>query len=193
VLCAQRSDWQKFRASQTRVRDRYRNKLCTYVDEVHERRRRHGLDDDVHLLLDSQQSRQENWIEFQNYHLKHHERLKKKRDGLKKDLDAQKRASETDTEGSKRATQNENAIQRRLEYTERTLRWHEVLLGWIEQQRLTMDPQPLTPIEEDSGDQNAVLKAVREASTRQRRSDSSAVLGKVRVSKPKSKNRNTRT
>ena len=75
----------------------------------------------------------------------------KKRNGLKKDLnEARKRASNTDTEGSGRAAQNENAFQARLEYAERTLRWHEVLLVWIEQQRLTMDLRPLTPVEGDT-------------------------------------------
>ncbi|KAL9042523.1 MAG: hypothetical protein Q9214_003750 [Letrouitia sp. 1 TL-2023] len=196
ILCAQRSDWRKFRASRTRVRSRYQDELfSTYVNEVCERRRRHELDDNVHLLLDSrQQSQQENWIEFQDYHLKHHERLEKKRTGLKKDLDETRRiASNADIEGSERAAQNENAIQGRLEYTERTLRWHEVLLGWVEQQRLTMDSRPLTPVEEDACGQDTVLKAVRKSSTRQRRlkgPGASAVLGKARVSKSKSKSRN---
>ena len=146
ILCAQRSDWRKFRASQIRVRSRIQDKpFSTYVDEIRERRRRHEMDDDVRLLLDSQQqSRQENWIEFQDYHLKHHERLKKKRNGLKRDLDKfRKSASNTDTNGSEHAAQNENAIQGRLEYTKRTLHWHEVFLGWIEQQRLTMNSRPL--------------------------------------------------
>lgn len=198
ILCAQRSDWRKFRASQTRVRGCYRGEpFGTYVNEVRERRRRHELYNEVHLLLDSQQqSQQENWNEFQDYHLKHYERLEKKRNRLQKDLDeARKRASNTDTEGSERAAQNENAIQGRLEYTERTLRWHEVLLGWIEQQRLMMDPRPLTPVEEDTCGQNAVLNTVRKAPTRQRRlkgPDSPAVLGKARVLKPKLKSRNTR-
>ena len=134
VLCAERSDWRNFRASQVRVRGRYRNELfSTYVDEVRERRRRHGLGGDVHLLLYSQQqSQQENWVEFQNYHLKRHERLEKKRDELKKELDdAQKKAGDTDMIGSEHTAQNEKVIQRRLEYVERTLRWHEIILRWI--------------------------------------------------------------
>ena len=155
------------------------------------------MDNDVHLLLDSQQqNQQENWIEFQDYHLKHHERLEKKRNGLKKDLDiTQKSASSTDTEGSERASQNENAIQGRLDYTERTLQWHTVFLRWIEQQRLTMDSRPLTPVKEDTCGQSAVLKAIRKASTHQRQlkePNASVVLGKAKVSKPKSKSRNTR-
>ena len=170
------------------------------MNEVHERRRRHGLNNDIYLLLfdSQQQGQEENWVEFQNYHLKHLERLRKKRDGLKMDLDgAQKRAIDTGTEASRRLAQNENTIQHSLEYTERTLRWHEVLLNWIEQKRLAMDAQPLTPIEEDRGYPNTVPKAARRASLRQSRSRgldcSAAVLGMVRVSKPKQKGRITRT
>lgn len=56
VLYAQRSDWRSFRDSQRRRRHRYRNKSFSIaVDEVRKRRREHGLDDNVHLLLDQQQ------------------------------------------------------------------------------------------------------------------------------------------
>ena len=186
MLCAQRSDWRGFRASQVRVRSCYRKgQFSAFVDEVRERRRRHGLDGDVQLLVNLQkQSQQENWIEFQNYHLKRHERLEKKRDGLKEAGDAAMIAHES-------AAQNEETIQRRLEYAERTLWWHEVFLGWIEQQRCAMDPQPPTLIEDDSDDQNAVQRA----SNRQcqpKRPDTSAILRKAKVSKPTPKSRNMR-
>ena len=169
-----------------RVRSRYREeRFSAFVDEVRERRRRHRLGGIVHLLVDlRQQSQQENWIEFQNYHLKRHERLEKERDGLKK-------ADDEATTGSGRTAQEEEAIQRSLEYTERTLRWHEVFLRWIEQQRLTMDQRPPTPIEEDSGDRNVTPRA----SIRQRRSrrpDTSAISRKARVSKPSSKRQKMR-
>lgn len=192
VLCAQRSDWRRFRESQRRLRYRYRNKsFSVFMDEVRERRRAHGLDDNIHLLLDpQQQSRQQNWIEFQDHHLKLHEWQKKKRDGLQKDLDnTQKGAGDTDMEGSERAAQQERAIHQRLEYAETTLRWHEVILRWIEQWRLAMDPLPSTPVEKGSGDQSS-------SSNRQRRSErrnTPAVLGKVRVSKSTPKGQNIRT
>ena len=186
VLCAQRSDWRNFRASQGRVRSRYRKEqFSAFVDEVRERRRRHGLGGGVHLMVDlQQQSQQENWIEFQNYHLKRHEDLEKKRNGLKK-------AGDAATIGSGRTAQNEEAIQRRLEYAERTLRWLKVFLGWTEQQRLAMDQRPPSPIEEDSDDRSVVLRA----SIRQRRSrrpDTSTIFHKARVSKPSPKSRNMR-
>ncbi|KAL8653602.1 MAG: hypothetical protein Q9210_002002 [Variospora velana] len=192
VLCAQRSDWRKFRQAQRTLRHRYRNKsFSVFVDEVLGRRRAHSLDDNVHLLLDpQQQSRQQNWIEFQDYHLKLHEWQEKKRDGLQKDLDnTQKKAGDTDMEGSEHAAQQGRAIHQRLEYAETTLRWHEIILCWIEQCRLAMDPLPLTTVDQSSGDQNS-------SSNRQRRSkrpNPLAVLGKVRVSKSTPKGQNIRT
>lgn len=194
VLCAQRSDWQNFRASQLRVRARYRNKsFDTFINEVHKRRRRHRLDGDVHLLLDSQcQSQQQNWIEFQNYHLKRHERLEKERDALKKELnDNQKKVEETHPGGSEHAAQNEIIIQRHLKYAERTLKWQEVFLKWIEGQRVRMSSQPLTSVE-DSDNQNVAVR-VSLSQRRSRRPDTSTVLDKIRVSKRTPKNRNMQT
>jgi len=82
------------------------------VNEVRERRRAHELNDNVHLLWDpEQQSRQQNWIEFQDYHLKLHEWQKKKRDGLQKDLnDTQKEVSDTGMKGSERASSPLNPL-----------------------------------------------------------------------------------
>lgn len=182
MLCAQRSDWRGFRASQVRVRSRYRQgQFGAFVDEVRERRRRHKLDGDVHLLVNLQkQSQQKNWIEFQNYHLKRHERLEKERDGLKEAGDAAMITHE-------RVAQNEEAIQRNLEFAERTLWWHEIFLGWIEQQRCAMDPHPPTSIENDSDHPNAVQRASNRQ-CRPKRPDNSAILRKAKVSKstPKS-------
>ena len=170
MLCAQRSDWQQFRQYQQRQRRRYRNEsFGIFLNKVRERRRAHGLDDNVHLLLDSQeQSRQQNWIEFQDYHLKLHERQEQERDGLQKDL---------------------RPIS--LDFAERTLRWHEVMLWWIEEHRLAMDPLPPTPVEKGSGDPNSSSNYQRRSTRR----DTPAVLGKVRVSKstPKCQNIRTRT
>lgn len=69
-------------------------------------------DDNVHLLLDSQQqTRQQNWVEFQDYHLRLYEWQEKKQDGLRQDLDnTRKKAGNTDMEGSEHAAQQERAI-----------------------------------------------------------------------------------
>jgi hypothetical protein len=146
VLCAQLSDWRKFRTLQGRDRARYRNKLFSnFVDKVRERRQRHKLGGDVRLLLDpKQQSGLENWMEFQNYHLKRLERFERRRDSLS---DAWKDAGAEDAE----------AIWQELEDTERDLEGHKVLLEWIEQMRWTMmNPGHPTPVEEE--DNNAAPK-----------------------------------
>ena len=192
MLCAQRSDWRNFREFQQRLRYRYRSKsFSIFVNEVRERRRAHGLDSNVHLLLDSQQqSRQQNWIEFQDYHLRLHELQEKKRDGLQTDLDStQREASDTDMEGSANRAQQERAILQRLEYAEKTLRWHEVILRWIEQCRVAMDPLPSTPFEKGRGDQNSSSNRQR----RPKRRNTPAVLGEARVSKSTPKARRIRT
>ncbi|KAL9118862.1 MAG: hypothetical protein Q9187_004584 [Circinaria calcarea] len=201
VLRAELSDWRKFRSSQSRVRRRFRNKpFSKFEDEVRERRRRHELGGDLRLIFDlEQQSRLENWIEFQHYHLKRFERVEKKRDGLKQELDeARKKAEDTDAAGSTRAAEIAEAVQQIVENTEWDLERHKVLLQWIEQERRAMDPGYPTPIEKDKDDQDAAPKAVRRASTRalqKRRLETSGVLGKVRISKamPKKQNMQTQT
>ena len=196
VLRAESSDWWKFRMSQSRVRRRFRNKpFSEYINEVCERRQRHKLNGNVRLLLDpKQQSRLENWVEFQNYHFQGLEGFEKKRDRLKRELDdARRKAGDTDPAVSERAAEDVEAIQQLLEDAEQDLRRHKVLLQWIKQERRSMDPGCPTLIEEDDNDQDAVSKAVRTTSTRDRRMrrpEASVVLGKVRVSKAKPKKRN---
>lgn len=197
VLCAQLSDWRRFRAAQLKARDRYRDKAFSkYAEEAVELRRRHEVGGEVRLLLDpKQQSRPENWMEFQNYHLKRLEQFEKKRDELKKELDdAQKQAEHI--AGWERAAEDVEAIQQVLENAEWDLERHKVLLQWIEQERRAMDRGYPTPAKENNNDQDAVPKAVRRTSTRasqKERPEPSAVLGKVRVSKATSKKRNTQT
>lgn len=198
-LCAQNTEWRKFRTSQSRVRRRFRNKpFSKCEDEVRERRRRYQLGGDVRLMLDQeQQSRLENWTEFQNYHLERLERFEKKRDGLKQELDyAQKKAEGTDAAGSEPAAEEAEAVQQVLENAEWDLERHKVLLQWIELERRAMDPGYLTPIETHTDYQDAAEKAVRRTSTcarQKRRPVTSAVLGKVRIAKALPKKRNMRT
>ncbi|KAK4990624.1 hypothetical protein LTR66_006748 [Elasticomyces elasticus] len=182
VLCAQLSNWRKFRASQ----------LIEFMDEVRERRRRHKVDSNICLLLDpEQQSWLENWMEFQNYHLKRLERFEKKRDKLEKDLDkARDKAENTNTGGSDRAAKDAEAVRQVLENAVRDLERHNILLQWIEQEWRAMDAGYPTPVQRDNDDQGAAAKAVRRTSARyrqKRRPEASMVLGKVRVSKAKPK------
>lgn len=156
-----------------------------------------GMDWYLRLLLDTkQQSRLDNWIEFQNHHLKRLEQFEKERDKLKQDLDdAQNLAGDGNTTLPEFGPTPAEALKQRLEFTERNLKLHRVLLHWIEQRRLAMDPEHPTSVKEDREDQDAAQKAVRMTSTHGRRTkqtEGPSVLGKVRVTKAKSKGRNTR-
>lgn len=141
VLCAELKDWRQFRGAQRRDRARYRNKpFKNLVDEVCERRRRHGLDGDVHLLFDLE--RQEplgNWLEYQNYSLKRLERFERDRDELKNKLAyLQKNSEDAATSIPEKAAWDLEAFRRLLNHAEWELDRHKILLHWIEQQRLLM-------------------------------------------------------
>ncbi|KAK4971277.1 hypothetical protein LTR42_007003 [Elasticomyces elasticus] len=122
--------------------------------EVRKRRQRNGLDDDVRLLLNPrQQSRQQDWIEFQDFHLKFREQKTKHRREVQDRLEkAEKMAREGDTEGSDIGARDVTGITQGLEYLDRVLRRHDIFLQWIEQQRVTMDPRPPTPVQESNGE-----------------------------------------
>ena len=190
VLRAQLSGWRKFRMSQPRVRHRFRNKpFSEYVDEVRERRQRHQLGRDVSLQLDpKQQSLLENWVEFQNYHLRGLERFREKQERLRKELDDIQR-----TTGGADTAASERAVRQFLQNVERDLKRHKVLLQWIEQERRAIDPEYQTPIQEDEDNHAAVLKTLQRSSTHDTRTrkPTSMILGNVRVSKVTPKKQNT--
>jgi len=58
------------------------------MDKIRDRQWRQKVGGNVCLLLDpEQQSRLENWMEFQYYHLQCFEQFEKEQDKLKKELD----------------------------------------------------------------------------------------------------------
>ncbi|KAK4952819.1 hypothetical protein LTR10_009627 [Elasticomyces elasticus] len=59
-------------------------------------------------------------------------------------------AREGDTEGSDIGARDVTGITQGLEYLDRVLRRHDIFLQWIEQQRVTMDPRPPTPVQESN-------------------------------------------
>lgn len=191
VLQAQLSDWKRFREFQKRVRRYYRHRdFSKFVDQVRERRRRHGLGGNVCMRFDLEQSRLETWFEFQDWHLQHLEGLGKNQDELRKALDnARKEAKGTD------AVEDAEAYQQDLEYAEWELERHNILLHWTEQERLAMGTGYPTPVEEeDREDRDAAPKAVQRASPitgRKKQLEAPTVLGQVRVSKAKRRKRNT--
>ncbi|KAK0928575.1 hypothetical protein LTR29_017356 [Friedmanniomyces endolithicus] len=164
VLCAQRSDWRKFRHYQRLQREYYRKKPFGLLEaEIRERRQRNGLDDDVQLLPDTRQhSRQQDWIEFQDFHLEFWERKTKDRQELRDQLEeARKIAGDRGAGGSGRAARDAISIPQVLEYADSILRWHDVFLQWIERQRVAMDPRPQTPVEQSRGDQDTSVSPLR--------------------------------
>jgi len=181
---------------QARVRCRNRS-FSDFVDEVRQRRATHGLGGHVCLLLDiEQQSRLDNWIEFQNLHLKRLERFERERAMLKQELDdAQKLIGGWNTTCPKLGPTRAEALERRLEATERDLKGHHVLLKWIEQRRLAMDPGHAPPSKEGYKELDAPSRVAPRTSTRgcqTKQTEGPSVLGKVRVAKKKSNEWSTR-
>ncbi|KAK3174020.1 hypothetical protein OEA41_001264 [Lepraria neglecta] len=134
VLTAQLSDWTNSCDFQKRNRRYYipRGTFPKFVDRVRDRRRRHGLEGDVYLLPDpEQQSRLQNWIEFQNYHLDLHEDEERK---IKDETD------ELDTTRKRIGNLGEtiSILEGSVKYGKKKLEEHRKMLYWIEQQRKEM-------------------------------------------------------
>ncbi|KAI0183232.1 hypothetical protein EV127DRAFT_447591 [Xylaria flabelliformis] len=160
VLCAQRSDWRRFRDHQTWQRRRYgERKFHRYVARATERRQRYGMPGHVRFLFERErQSQLETWTEYQDYQLIRHEALERERDECRplfSDL--------------------ETCILR--------VQRHRLLLAWTEQRRLTMEPAAVFP-----GSRNAVAapRPFRNTPAREdraRRANATSILGGARVSK----------
>ena len=83
VFSAQLFDWKDFRSRQQHNRRRYvsRDRFFKFQEVHRDRRRKYGLDGDVHLREKvADQSKLEDWMEYQNYELQNYEILEK---GLK--------------------------------------------------------------------------------------------------------------
>ncbi len=191
MLRAQLSDWQNFRSFQGRIRQYYRKRpISEFVTKARNRRRKHNLDGNVRLRFDvNQQSRLENWTEFEDYHLQLHESLEKEGEDLKVSKGMRRSAKDTGSGGFDGAAK---ACQQRLEYTEWKLQQHKILLQWTEEERMAMDISYPVPAKEDSDDVDALPKVVRATcagSRRKRQAKTLTVLGDVKISKAKPKKR----
>jgi len=137
VLCAQRTDWERFRESQLK-----RRQDSGFEDSIWIRRRNHGLGERVQLRPDpAQQTRLENWFEFQDYHLDQHERLERRQKYLEDKLEAIRRDGEDQQGGP---TKGDRLGM--LETVHRQLGLHNHLLRWIEDERLVMASMHCTPV-----------------------------------------------
>ncbi|KAL8769042.1 MAG: hypothetical protein Q9209_004828 [Squamulea sp. 1 TL-2023] len=134
VLTAQLTDWTDSYEFQKRNRRYYvpRRAFPNFVDTVRHRRRRHGLEGDVHLLPNlEQQSQLQNWIEFQNYHLNLHEDEEMKTKDERDELDTSRKSLGTSGETI-------SILEGNVKYGESKLEEHSKMLLWIEQQRKEM-------------------------------------------------------
>ena len=128
VLCAQASDYREFLAQQRKTRFRTNN-FDTFVDEVRKRRIKYGLHDEICLLQDPKQNtRLQNWIEFQDYHLTILERMEREQNESRQQAD--------------HAGEHAGRWEDILERIGRNIAQHRVLLDWIEQWRQIMDSTP---------------------------------------------------
>lgn len=168
VLCAQLSDFEQFLRTRKKCRQRRPDP--------------------------GQQGRLENWIEFQDYHLRNHERLEEKRDKRKEALNVAHEKVEAAGAAGVECEAEGLDFQYMLETAERKLEYHEHLLRWIEQERLVMVHAQPPSVEEDNGNQDSALKAVgisAKSDRRKRQPKVHEVLGEVRVSKPEPRKRNS--
>lgn len=149
VLCAQLNYWKKFRSYQERLRRYYQHRKTfpDFQDKVRDRRQRYGLKGDVCLCLDArQQSRSENLIEFQNFHLENQDRLEKELKYDREKLNALLKKSASGASGLEVARDIE-VFENRVGYDERRLAKGQILLGWIEEQRVVLAAEQALPVD----------------------------------------------
>lgn len=145
-LRVQLSDWEDFRDYQKRVRRFYlqRKTLGDFEEQVRDRRRRHNLEEHVSLCPEVEnQTRSQNMIEFQNYHLDRYERLKDVITTDRSALVAARKALETDASEDTEAEVED--LQWKVEDGESKVQRYEKLLRWIEQQRITISIEQASP------------------------------------------------
>lgn len=207
VLYTQWVEWEQFRRWQwqqrrRRGKDRSRIELERELEsEVRERRRLHGLGEvDVRLRYDwQQQTRLENWIEFQDYQLFRHEKLQeqlvKDKELVERERDPQTRAQralEKIPSDPVRAYYTDlRRAEEHLQSSERSLGFHKLLLDWVEQQRTRMAAEQLQPLGDKVG---ADMPRTLRRSSRQQRPNRQhhrpqVTLGNSGISKPVARRR----
>ncbi|KAI0101719.1 hypothetical protein GGR51DRAFT_529083 [Nemania sp. FL0031] len=160
ILWQQRSDWRRFRNYQHWYRSRLPGeKFSRHMENVRERRRRHGLPDvDVDLCLEpKEQTLAQNWLEYQYLHLGFSEKREAKMEELARKIEAEREQSGSDDATTAIATVG-GTIPETIDEITRTgwpssaqitasrlrgerlfAKRHKNLLRWIEMQRQAMD------------------------------------------------------
>ena len=165
-----------------------------YLERVRERRQKHNLNGEVRFLWEpKQQDQVQTWMEFQNYHICGLEILENELGETMQHLIKGREKAAAGTGHNDFAVQNVTNLEVRLGVDHRYVEKHMVLLRWIEQIRKEMVTKQAEAARED---QNGKSEPVRRTSTRLNRTNrpaAPAVLGTIRVSKPKPKIRRTCT
>ncbi|KAI4277518.1 MAG: hypothetical protein L6R35_006145 [Caloplaca aegaea] len=177
VLAEQLSDWTDSCDFQKRNRRYYvpRGAFPKFVDRVRDRRRRHGLEGDVYLLPGpEQQSRLQNWIEFQNYHLHLHEDKERKTKDERDRVDTARKSLEISRETI-------SFMEGGLKYVESQQEEHSKMLRWIEQQRKVMVAEQAASVQTaEDHDRSTNMPTPPSPSRRKRHQKSRSPLAPVR-------------
>lgn len=152
ALCSQRWYWNEFRAWQVRVRLLFPDRpFSDYVDEVRDRRRRHGLTGGApYPLEDTKRQLLRNWIEFQDYNLQLQERWQNARDETKKELEDARANPPRDVP----------TLEYSLGVNESYLEESGVPLRWSEEQRLVITAYISVAGRMKQGLRQAILTAI---------------------------------
>ena len=95
VFAAQLFEWEKFRTSQQYHRRFYarRDWWHRFQEDLRERRRKFGLGGDLSLReVVAEQSKLDDWMEYQDYHLREYEQLEQSLKKIQEQLPSQRRA-----------------------------------------------------------------------------------------------------
>ncbi|KJZ70485.1 hypothetical protein HIM_10114 [Hirsutella minnesotensis 3608] len=193
VLCAQLAKWRQFRKCQRKDRSPSRNRsFSDFVSQTRERLRRHGIDVIFTLRLDPcDQTRLEDWLEYQNHGLRRLEQLERKRAHLQAEIRLGCASEEARGLVFEGATYIET-LHIQLKRIERDVERHNTLLHWIEQER-----QKMIGVAKCNEFSDKIATGChwrnRLRSSRTMRREIPAVRGEVRVSKAVSSKRSKRS
>ncbi|KAF2458052.1 hypothetical protein BDY21DRAFT_22367 [Lineolata rhizophorae] len=183
ILFQQWRNWKEFRTTQVGKRLRYRRgRFHEYENAVRQLLQENGVCTEIHLRFDHrQQTRLENWIEFQYFHFFEHSTLVE-------DLSDFTKSVESMPEGER------DKFKHTLHFRKRRIHEHETLLHWIEKIRVKMEADFPPSLDKEDQHQshvedNDVSKLERKSPIPDRRkkghAKSRAVLDEAGVSKPK--------
>lgn len=180
-------DWCKFHKFQEMNRRHYAQRFTQFTGAVCERRGRYNLSEDVCLRLNpKEQTRQETWVEFQDYHLHYYECFEKDAETESKNLDtATEKLRELELAGPKlevfgpklpfdrpeRETimHSQMVARYRLAHAHERMKGHKkLLLPWIERERVKMTVTTQSAAADD-------IKVIRKTPTRSTRNRKSSV------------------